>query len=93
MVQPPIVMVVWEDAKTLDATSWVENRDHTYKPHLVFSVGFLLSDTENGVILTQAWNPELIGARDQIPKSMIRSMTFLSPEKIKKSRQLTPQIN
>lgn len=70
-------MVVWEDAKQIDSGPWAENKDHDYKPHLVHQVGFLLSHTEAGVILTQAWHPELVGARDQVPIGMIRSMTVL----------------
>ena len=78
---PPIVLVVWEDAKVLDAGPWAENKTHDYQPHLVHQVGFLLSHTEQGVVLTQAWHPELVAARDQIPLGMIRSMTVLGPKR------------
>ncbi len=76
---PPIVAVVWEDAKVMDSNPWADNKDHTYQTHLVRQVGFLLSHTEQGVILTQAWHPETVAARDQIPLAMIRSMTILQP--------------
>jgi len=74
-----MVAVVWEDAKVIDSGAWAENKDHNYKPHLFYQVGFLLSHTEQGVILTQAWHPESVAARDQIPMAMIRSMTVLQP--------------
>ena len=76
---PPLVLVVWEDAKCLDGGAWAENSGHDYKPHLVHQVGFLLAHGEQGVILTQAWHPELVAARDQIPLGMIQSMTVLQP--------------
>jgi hypothetical protein len=79
MNPPPLVLVVWEDAKQIDAGPWAENKDHDYKAHLVHQVGFLLAHTEDGVILTQAWHPELVGARDQVPIGMIRSITPLQP--------------
>jgi hypothetical protein len=76
---PPIVAIVWEDALVRDSHPWTENADHTYKPHLVHQVGFLLSHTQEGIILTQAWHPESVAARDQIPLAMVRSMTVLQP--------------
>lgn len=72
--RPPLVRVIWEDATQMDDGAWVENKDHTYKPHIVDSVGYLLYEGEEGVILTQAWNAELVGARDQIPRGMIREI-------------------
>jgi hypothetical protein len=76
---PPIVLVCWEDALVKDSGPWAENKDHTYKPHLVHQVGFLLAHTDEGVILSQAWHPESVAARDQIPLGMLRSMTVLQP--------------
>jgi hypothetical protein len=76
---PPLVLCVWEDAKQIDSGTWVENKDHIYEKHLVHQVGFLLASTDEGVILTQAWHPDLVGARDQVPIGMIRSITPLQP--------------
>lgn len=79
---PPIVMVEWEDAKVVDQGAvWVENEPADYAPHLVTSVGFLVLDAPEGIQLTQAWNPKLIAARDQIPRAMIRSITALVAKK------------
>jgi hypothetical protein len=88
MDMPPIVLVIWEDAKVIDDGAWAENKNHDYKPHLVHQVGFLLKHTEEGVLLTQGWHPELVAARDQIPLGMIRSMTVLqvAPEPKKRRR-------
>jgi hypothetical protein len=86
---PPLVLVVWEDAKTIDSGPWAENTHTDYKPHLFQQAGFLLSSTEGGVILTQAWHPETVGARDQIPIGMIRSITPLVPQEPPKRRRRT----
>jgi hypothetical protein len=83
---PPLVLVIWEDAKTIDAGAWAENKDHNYQAHLVHQVGFLLAHTEAGVILTAAWHPDLVGARDQVPLGMVRSITPLQPEPPPKKR-------
>lgn len=76
---PPLVLVVWEDAKVVADGPWTENKDRPYEPHLVYQVGFLLKDTKQGVQLTQAWHPDLISPPDQIPRGMIRSVTYLQP--------------
>lgn len=86
MTPPPVVCVCWEDAKVKDSGPWAENRDHTYEKHLVFQVGFLLSDTDDGLILTQGWHPELVAARDQIPRGMVRSITYLEPVKTRRRK-------
>lgn len=39
---PPLVLVTWEDARTLDGGPWVLNEPREYKPHIVTQVGFLL---------------------------------------------------
>jgi hypothetical protein len=78
MMPPPIVLCVWEDAKTLDSGAWAENSPAEFRPHLVSQVGYLVHQSDQGIILTQAWHPELIAARDQIPAGMIRSVTFLT---------------
>lgn len=87
MDMPPLVMIVWEDAAVIDAGPWAVNEDKPYKPHLVHQVGFLLKHTDEGVQLTQAWHPETVAARDQIPKGMIRSITVLQPAPEPKKRR------
>ena len=86
MQAPPVVAIVWEDAKQIDGGPWAENAKHDYQSHLVHQVGFLLAHTDQGVILTQAWHPDLVAARDQIPLGMIRSMTVLEPAKPPRKR-------
>lgn len=77
---PPIVMVEWEDAFVVDdGAAWADNKPAAYKPQIFQSVGFLVLDVPEGVHLTQAWSPNMIAVRDQIPRAMIRSITPLGP--------------
>jgi hypothetical protein len=48
MNPPPLVLVVWEDAKVMDPGAWADNKVHTYDPHIWHQVGFLLSATDEG---------------------------------------------
>ena len=75
---PPLVLVEWEDASLLDTTgAWADNKEHKYEPKTFLSVGFLLYDGKEGVILTSAWSVETVAARDQIPRGMIRRIKKL----------------
>lgn len=78
--QPPLVLVTWEDASQMDDEVWVGNDgEHAYKPHIHKQVGFLLSRTRKGVVLTATWSPTLVSARDSIPRGMVRSIEYLEP--------------
>jgi hypothetical protein len=74
-------MVRWEDATELDTTAWVQEVSHDYKPDeaLVNSVGFLLHESDKGVVLTSAWceGGEQVARREQIPRGMIRKIVRL----------------
>jgi hypothetical protein len=85
-MKPPLVEVVWHDAKTIDSGAWTDNAPTTFTPHIVHQVGYLMQQSDEGVILTQAWHPEIIAARDQIPAGMIRSVTFLSERPANRKR-------
>ncbi len=75
---PPLVLVVWEDATALDDDRWVAvKKEYTYEPAMINTVGFLLSDTKQGVIITSHWNTDHTGPVDQIPRGMIRKVTRL----------------
>lgn len=74
MSQPPLVLVEWEDATQLDSDTWVHKEAHVYEPCIFQQVGFLLSDTDDGVILAACWQPGCTDARSQIPRGMIRKV-------------------
>lgn len=88
MNPPPVVCVVWEDAKAFaEAGAWVENKPREYKPHLFCTVGFLTLDEEQGVHITGSWHADIISPPDQIPRGMIRSITYLQPVPEKRRRK------
>lgn len=74
---PPIVLVVWEDARVLTEGAWAENISYQYTPHIVHQLGFLLLDVPEGILITEAWHEELIGPVEQIPRGMIREICYL----------------
>jgi hypothetical protein len=77
-VKPPqMVCVTWEDASAPDDGPWAENKDHTYKPHMFESVGFLLYDGPDGITLTSSWSDTIVAARDYIPRGMIHKIKKL----------------
>lgn len=84
---PPMVLVVWEDIKTLYSNeTWTETKKHDYVPFLVHQVGFLLEDAPTHVLVTQAWNPELTSPPDQIPRGCIKEVRLLAAPKAGRPR-------
>lgn len=78
LMRPPLVIVEWEDAACLDTGQWVDHSEkHDYKPVLVQQVGFLLHESDSGIIITHAWHADQMAPRDQIPRGMIRKITRL----------------
>lgn len=77
--EPQMVLVVWEDAYAPDiGETWVAAGEFAWKPLMVKSVGFLLHDLPEGVVLTDSLMPDYTGQRSQIPRGMVRSVTVLS---------------
>lgn len=77
MEKLPVVYVVWEDATELDTEAWVYIEDPIYTPKITHQVGYVISDTEEGLILTSAYNDGQYGRRNQIPRGMIREIRLL----------------
>jgi hypothetical protein len=81
MLLPKVVYVVWEDACDRDEGGWAPaDLPATYEPVLMHSVGFVVHDSEAGLILTGTVNPSCFGIRTQIPRGMIRSIKILQKE-------------
>ena len=81
----PLVAVLWEDAALKDAGTWhsvEEGSSHAYEPVLMRTVGFLLSKTRKGIVLTHTHSEDgsTMAPRDQIPAGMVRSITPLQPK-------------
>jgi hypothetical protein len=85
LVDHPLVLVEWEDATLIDSEdTWVDRNEPTaYTPHVMQSVGFLLFDGPEGIILTDTLSPHVQAPRDQIPRGMIRAIHKLRRPKLK----------
>ena len=66
------MLVVWDDASSLDA-GWYDP-DEVPKNQLVTTVGFLVAESEEHVVLAQSTDDVWVNGRFQIPKKMIREM-------------------
>ncbi len=75
-----LAYVVWEDAAELDETPWaLHDECFTYDPVLCKQVGFVVYDGPEGIVLTEAVIGDVtVARRNQIPKGMIRSLTWLT---------------
>lgn len=79
LMTPPLALIEWEDATMLDTGTWVDHEGEApkYEPKVFLQAGFVLYDGKEGVIITSAWSPDKIAPRDQIPRGMIRKVTYL----------------
>lgn len=79
-----IAEVVWEDAFAPDVHStWVDRQTGKYvwKPWLARTVGFVLYDGPEGVVLTDSLGgDDQTGQRQQIPRGMIREFNILGSQ-------------
>lgn len=79
---PPMVLVVWEDAYALDVgETWVLTKPTVWEPCLVHSVGFLIYEGPEGVVLAESWRHDFTGQRQQLPRGLVRSVQRLNPTK------------
>lgn len=78
MNTPHIVLVEWEDITILDDGTWANTPDkHEYAHRIFRTVGYLLHDSKDGIILTGTFSPETTAPREQIPRGVIRSIEVI----------------
>ncbi len=65
----PLLIVVWDDAEC--DFGWEETPTEL-EPALVTSVGFLVRQTENYILLAQSYDNGHTNGRFQIPKTLIK---------------------
>lgn len=82
MKKPPFALVVWEDAKSLNPGEvWaIQRESYVYEPAIMHTAGFVLYDGPEGVIITGTWSDHCIAPEDQIPRGMVRSITYLDDQ-------------
>lgn len=71
----PLVWIEWDDAAVFDNWEYEEN----VEPEIgvVTTVGFLLKETEDHIVVASTYSDTLSNARIQIPKSMIKFRTTI----------------
>ncbi len=80
MTEHPIVLLCWEDASIVDDETWVDRKTASKVEPVVFQqVGWLVEITPEHVVLAACISPEIMSARDRIPRGMVRSITKLDP--------------
>lgn len=72
------VQVDWEDAGTPETGTWVELPAPTWEPIMVQSVGYLIYDGPEGVMLSADRIKDHRAPATQIPRGMVRKVTVLT---------------
>lgn len=76
----PLVEVIWDDASTLAGTwkSKEEFEKEPLTPQLMLSIGFLIKETDDYIVIAMDLDNEGGHAsRSQIPKGMVKKMRVL----------------
>lgn len=76
----PLVDIMWSDAAALEGV-WTEAADESPVPQMVRTVGFLIADTKDFVVIASSTDGVLVNGRFQIPKGMITSLKPLKPKR------------
>ncbi len=67
--------IVWEDAGFQCMETWNDSQAYSYDPIVVTTIGIILHEDVNGVVLTNTLsNDGMTGPVFQIPRKMIISM-------------------
>lgn len=70
----PLVLVIWDDAET--DSGWEQVPDKL-EPCLATSVGFLVRQTQDYILLAMSYDETNTDNRFQIPKSVVKNMKEL----------------
>lgn len=80
MKSPDLVVIEWVDA------AHIEGWQFGVKPDLSFdscwTVGFLMAESDDGVVVAQTWYPDDVAHLIQIPRGMIKKQTVLGDLKM-----------
>jgi hypothetical protein len=75
MKSPKLVLIEWIDAYHLDAWQFGAVPVADFNP--CWTVGFLMDETKQGVMVAQTWFPGDCANIIAIPKGMIKKLTVL----------------
>jgi hypothetical protein len=84
-----LVEITWDDASSLEH-GWVDPADEKPVPQLVKTVGFLVHEDENYVVIASTTDGNWVNGRFQIPKAMVRSTKPLRRKRKAKEASCPP---
>ncbi len=68
-----LVEVTWDDASSLEH-GWVDPADEKLQAQLVKTVGFLVSESDQYLVIASTTDGTWVNGRFQIPKGMVKSV-------------------
>jgi hypothetical protein len=68
-----LVEVTWDDASSLEH-GWVDPADEKLQPQLVKTVGFLVNESENYLVIASTTDGNWVNGRFQIPRGMVKAV-------------------
>lgn len=77
----PVVVIIWDDAET--AGGWEEIPEEI-KPAIATSMGFLIKESDDHVLIASSYDERHVNGRLQIPRGMIKQITYLVKNERKK---------
>jgi hypothetical protein len=75
MKSPKLVLIEWIDAYHQDSWQFGETPTANFEP--CWTVGFLMDQTKQGIVVAQTWFEEDCANLIAIPKGMIKKITTL----------------
>ena len=78
------MLVIWDDASSLE-DGWHDPDADVPKNHLAYTVGYVIADTEETIVLAQTTDNVWVNGRFQIPKRMVKEMKPLKVVRQKRS--------
>ena len=68
-----LVEVTWDDASSLEH-GWVDPADEKLQPQLVKTVGFLVSESDQYLVIASTTDGTWVNGRFQIPRGMVKAV-------------------
>ena len=84
-----LVEVTWDDASSLEH-GWVDPADEKLQPQLVKTVGFLVNESENYLVIASTTDGNWVNGRFQIPRGMVKAVKPLRRKRKAKESGLAP---
>lgn len=81
-----LVEIKWDDASALEH-GWCDPADEKPVPQWVTTVGFLVAQTEQHIVIAHTVSEGLVNGRFQIPKAMLKSVKPLRKKRKPKVTQ------